>query len=157
MEFPRQEYWSGKPFPPPGDLPDPRIEPGSPALQVNPLPFEWPGKPEGKSKGICSKGSKRCKNAVNACITWVHRACTHVRVPLFMYLPLYIHVPYTLAYQLLRWPRHTHQVSWLTPRLWLPPSPDTSDNEQSRPSSRSYVHRPCSDTVHPEESIRSPL
>ena len=35
MEFPRQEYWSGLPFPPPGDLPDPRIEPaslGSPAL-----------------------------------------------------------------------------------------------------------------------------
>ena len=32
MGFPRQEYWSGLPFPPPGDLPDPGIEPGSPAL-----------------------------------------------------------------------------------------------------------------------------
>ena len=32
MEFSRQEYWSGLPFPPPGDLPDLRIEPGSPAL-----------------------------------------------------------------------------------------------------------------------------
>ena len=32
MEFSRQEYWSGLPFPSPGDLPDPRIEPGSPAL-----------------------------------------------------------------------------------------------------------------------------
>ena len=32
MEFSRQEYWSGLPFPPPGDLPDPRIEPTSPAL-----------------------------------------------------------------------------------------------------------------------------
>ena len=31
MEFPRQEYWSGLPFPPPGDLPDPGIEPMSPA------------------------------------------------------------------------------------------------------------------------------
>ena len=30
MEFPRQEYWSGLPFPPPGDLPDPGIEPQSP-------------------------------------------------------------------------------------------------------------------------------
>ena len=30
MEFPRQEYWSGLPFPPPGDLPDPGIEPVSP-------------------------------------------------------------------------------------------------------------------------------
>ena len=31
-EFPRQEYWSGSPFPFPGDLPNPRIEPASPAL-----------------------------------------------------------------------------------------------------------------------------
>ena len=37
MEFPRQEYWSGLPFPPPGDLPDPRIKPGSPALQADSL------------------------------------------------------------------------------------------------------------------------
>ena len=33
MEFSRQEYRSGLPFPSPGDLPDPGIEPGSPALQ----------------------------------------------------------------------------------------------------------------------------
>ena len=33
MEFSRQEYWSGLPFPSPGDLPDPGIEPGFPALQ----------------------------------------------------------------------------------------------------------------------------
>ena len=32
--FPRQEYWSGLPFPPPGDLPDPGIEPMPPALQA---------------------------------------------------------------------------------------------------------------------------
>ena len=38
-EFPRQEYWSGLPFPHPGDLPDPRIEPASPALQVDSLPL----------------------------------------------------------------------------------------------------------------------
>ena len=35
MEFSRQEYWSGLPFPSPGDLPDPGIEPGSPALQTD--------------------------------------------------------------------------------------------------------------------------
>ena len=33
MEFPRQEYWSGLPFPPPGNLPDPVVEPVSPALE----------------------------------------------------------------------------------------------------------------------------
>ena len=44
MGFSRQEYWSGLPFPSPGDLPDPRIEPGSPALQADALPSEPPGK-----------------------------------------------------------------------------------------------------------------
>ena len=38
MEFSRQEYWSGLPFPSPGDLPDPGVEPGSPALQADALP-----------------------------------------------------------------------------------------------------------------------
>ena len=42
MEFSRQEYWSGLPFPSPGDLPNPGIEPGVPALQA--LPSEPPGK-----------------------------------------------------------------------------------------------------------------
>ena len=45
MEFSRQEYWNGLPFPSPGDLPIPRIEPESPALQANSLPSEPPGKP----------------------------------------------------------------------------------------------------------------
>ena len=35
MGFSRQEYWSGMPFPSPGDLPNPGIEPGSPALQAD--------------------------------------------------------------------------------------------------------------------------
>ena len=43
VEFCRQEYWSELPFPSPGDLPDPGIEPGSPALQVDALPSEPPG------------------------------------------------------------------------------------------------------------------
>ena len=37
MGFSRQEYWSGLPFPSPGDLPDPGIEPGSPALEADAL------------------------------------------------------------------------------------------------------------------------
>ena len=44
MEFSRQEYWSGLPFPSPGDLPDPGIESRSPALQADALPSEPPGK-----------------------------------------------------------------------------------------------------------------
>ena len=45
MGFSRQEYWSGLPFPSPEDLPEPGIEPGSPALQEDTLPSEPPGKP----------------------------------------------------------------------------------------------------------------
>ena len=44
MGFPRQEYWSGLPFPFPGDLPNPGIEPASPALQADALPSDPPGK-----------------------------------------------------------------------------------------------------------------
>ena len=43
MEFSRPEYWSGQPFPSPGDLPNPGIEPRSPALQADSLPAEPPG------------------------------------------------------------------------------------------------------------------
>ena len=46
MGFPRQGYWSGLPFPSPGDLPDPGIKPGSPTLQADPLPSEPPGSPK---------------------------------------------------------------------------------------------------------------
>ena len=46
MGSPRHEYWSGLLFSPPGDLPDPGIEPGSPALQKDSLPTEPPGKPQ---------------------------------------------------------------------------------------------------------------
>ena len=45
MGFSRQEYWSGWPFPSPGELPNPGIEPRSPALQMDSLPAEPPGQP----------------------------------------------------------------------------------------------------------------
>ena len=43
MEFSKQEYWSGLPFPSPGDISDPGIKPGPPALQADFLPSELPG------------------------------------------------------------------------------------------------------------------
>ena len=46
MEFSRQEYWSGLPFPSPGGLPDSGIKPWFPALQADSLPSEPPGKPQ---------------------------------------------------------------------------------------------------------------
>ena len=53
MGFFRQEYWSGLPFPPPGDLPDPGIKPASPvapALQAESLPADLPGRPKCSQK-----------------------------------------------------------------------------------------------------------
>ena len=52
MRFPRQEYWSGLPFHSPGDLPNPGIEPGSPALQADPycLSIDTPIFLRGKKK-----------------------------------------------------------------------------------------------------------
>ena len=47
MGFSRQEYWSGLPLPSPGDLPDPGIEPRSPALRADALTSEPPGKSQG--------------------------------------------------------------------------------------------------------------
>ena len=46
MGFSKQECWSGLPFPSPGDLPNPGIEPRSPELQADALPSEPPGKPQ---------------------------------------------------------------------------------------------------------------
>ena len=43
-EILQEEHWSGLPCPPPGDLPDPGTEPGSPALQADALPSEIQGK-----------------------------------------------------------------------------------------------------------------
>ena len=45
MGFSRQEYWSGLPFPSPGDLPNPEIKPMSPELQADSLPLSHLGTP----------------------------------------------------------------------------------------------------------------
>ena len=57
MEFSRQDYWSGLPFPSPGDLPNPGIKPGSPELQADSLPSKSPGKP-GKKNGRALNNDK---------------------------------------------------------------------------------------------------
>ena len=58
MGLSRQEYWSGLPFPSPGELPSPGIEPESPTWQADGLPTEPPGKPnfpkvKGKVTQVC--------------------------------------------------------------------------------------------------------
>ena len=65
MEFSRQEYWSGLPFPSPGDLPDPGIKSGPPALQADYLPSEPPGKPNKTNKMMDTQVSKLLKKQVH--------------------------------------------------------------------------------------------
>ena len=62
MGFSRQEYWSGLPFPSPGDLPDPGMEPRSPTLQADALTSAPPGKPL-NIRILTSKISKGGKEA----------------------------------------------------------------------------------------------
>ena len=69
MGFSRQEYWSGLPFPSPGDLADPGIEPGSPALQADSLLSEPPGKPT----------VGHCVYLITVCI-WISNSCTQAIV-----------------------------------------------------------------------------
>ena len=52
MGFSRQEYWSGLPFPSPGDLPDPGIKPRFPALEADALTSEPPGKPHSDKRPL---------------------------------------------------------------------------------------------------------
>ena len=69
MGFSRQEYWSGLPFPSPGDLPDPGIESRSPALQADALTSEPPGKPDLQNK------LRKCPNnntALYACLLFLN-------------------------------------------------------------------------------------
>ena len=60
MEFPRQEYWSGLPFPSPGDLPNPGIEPRSPALQTDALLSEPLGKLFPTAAAAAAKSLQLC-------------------------------------------------------------------------------------------------
>ena len=65
MGLSRQGYWVGLPFPPPGDLPDPGIEPGSPALQADALPSKPPGKPELIHAAAAAKLIQSCPTLCN--------------------------------------------------------------------------------------------
>ena len=96
MEFSRQEYWSGLPFPSPGDLPDPGTEPRSPALQVDSLPSEPPGRPNWQYVPL-----KEHLTCLVAFTIWATReaqfaVCTPKRASyLFGCLEIYIKAPQT--------------------------------------------------------------
>ena len=82
--FSRQEYWSGLPCPPPGDLPNPRIKPRPPALQADSLLTEPPGKPKNTGLSILSPAHylhRANRNRKGDAYTWgkpIEEACVWV-------------------------------------------------------------------------------
>ena len=105
MEFSRQEYWNGLPFPSPGDIPDPGIKPRPPALQANFLPSVPPGRQpfinwngaHNKKLGRESFSDKNCGNPSiplqvqrNSKILWGFYAIHHVLTSIYMGRALFI-------------------------------------------------------------------
>ena len=76
MEFSRQEYWSGLPFPSPEDLPDPEVKPRSPTLKADSLPSEPTGKPHGWTRWTIKKTEGQ---RINAFELWCWRRL--LRIP----------------------------------------------------------------------------
>ena len=60
MEFSRPEYWSGQPFPSPGDLPNSGTEPRFPTLQADSLPTELSGKPSDRGTHMIETVLREC-------------------------------------------------------------------------------------------------
>ena len=85
MRFPRQEYWSGLPFPSPGNLLDPEIKTGSPTLQADSLPCE----PLGKHKLLYSPPSHGASSSTYLCYSYKSTSdlqCTKNYSKIFMYV-----------------------------------------------------------------------
>ena len=75
MGFSRQEYWSGLPFPSPGDLPDPGIKSRSPIFQADALTSEPPGKP------------------------YIYNVCIYVCICIYIFIYTYVFIyPYVFIY-----------------------------------------------------------
>ena len=127
MGFSRQEYWSGLPCPPPGDLPNPAIEPRSPALRVDSLLSVPPGKPKNTGVGSLSllqrifptqklnRGLLHCRRILyqlnyQGSPTCIYAYYLFVSLQIFKRMPLFIHT-HTHT--------HTHVLHYIR-IVWMP-------------------------------------
>ena len=81
MRFSRQEYWSGLPFLSSGDLPNPGIEPGSPALEADSLSIEPPGKPLNLLEGLLNVGCPVLGVSESGSLGWSLGVCISKKFP----------------------------------------------------------------------------
>ena len=138
VEFSRQEYWSGLPFPSSGDLPNPGIEPGSPTLQADTLPSEPPGKPKHSinvnywfqiGKGVC-QGFMLSPCSFNLYAEWtseVAQLCLTLCNPMDCSLPgSSIHGIFQA--RVLEWVAIAYSSSYICYMLWMLNSVQTFQN-----------------------------
>ena len=79
MDFSRQEYWNGLPFPSPGDLPDPGLKPGSPTLQADALLPEPPGNTGARGSAISACSCHRQLKIQKMCFFYTKESIYHLR------------------------------------------------------------------------------
>ena len=103
MGFSRQEYWSGLPFPSPGDLPDPGIESRSPTLRADSLPSKPPGNPY-----MC------------VCVCVYIYMCIYICLNIYMYI--YLSESHSVMFNFLQ-PHGLGPISLLCP--WNSPGKNT--------------------------------
>ena len=87
MGFSKQEHWSGLPFPPPGGIPNPGIEPWSPVMQADSLPAELEGKPLHKAYYKARRPELKTEDSLKQISkTYRETSSTQLSEPVIMYL-----------------------------------------------------------------------
>ena len=112
MRFPRQEYWSGLPFPSPGDLPDPGIELASPVLAGGFFTTEPLGKPDQTYKGV--KNSLKIWKIGKSTIT----VETHWGPSWLAFFPTFWEIPTRLWFTRVKWPVSPSELPPKFPCNW---------------------------------------
>ena len=104
VEFSRQEFWSGLPFPSPGDLPYPGIKTRSSALQVDSLP---PSEPPGKPEYMYMKVRVCVSIYICVCIRIYVYVCIHICTHVYIYRCIYIYMHIIDEQYSILWSYHT--------------------------------------------------
>ena len=135
MEFSRPEYWSGKPFPSPADLPDPGVKPGSPALQADSLPTESSSGPGGKR--LSEIGHFNLQSATISSIV----TALYVIICSVMSDPLWLHGLYSLPHFSIHGILQARILEWVAMPTIFSSRRSSQPRDQTRVSCISHISR----------------